>query len=58
MTKPTDAEWLLAACGDIAMENLPVDAVLAAHMVANSAEDFFWAIQATIMLRDLMDEKR
>jgi hypothetical protein len=55
MSDPTDSEWLLAACGDIAMENLSVDAVLAAHMVANSAEEFFWAIQAAIKLKEMVN---
>ena len=54
----SDSDYFLAACGDVAYEQLPVRAVEAAYEVSESAEDFFWAIQGAILLKGVCDDYR
>lgn len=50
-----DSQYYLAAAADIAMEGLDVSAVILAEEVSDSAEAFFWAIQAAIRLKELCE---
>ena len=51
----SEHEYFIAACSDIACEKLDVQAVAAAYEVAESAEDFFWAVQAAVKLKEICD---
>jgi hypothetical protein len=53
----TETDYWIAACSDIAYEDLPVDVVQAAHDVSETAEDFFYAVQASIQLKEVCDGK-
>lgn len=54
----SDSDYFLAACSDVAYEQLPVKTVEAAYEVSESAEDFFWAIQGAILLKGVCDAHR
>ena len=51
-----DADYYTAACLDAACEQLPLSAVSAACEVAEDAEQFFWAVQAAVRLKEVCDE--
>ena len=53
----SENDYWIAACSDIAYEELPVDVVQAAHDVSATAEDFFYAVQASIKLKEIHDGK-
>ena len=48
-----DTDYWIAACLDTAYEGLDVEAISAACMVSESAEEFFWAVQAAVMLKEV-----
>lgn len=50
-----DSDYWIAACSDIAYEGLDVDAISAACRVARNAEEFFWAVQAAVKLKEVID---
>ena len=53
----SETDYWIAACSDIAYEELPVDVVQAAHDVSATAEEFFYAVQASIQLKEIHDGK-
>jgi hypothetical protein len=53
--EPDDHDWYVAACADATVENLPLAALQAAYEVSTSPQEFFWAIWASIKLKDLMN---
>lgn len=53
-----DSDYYTAACLDTACEQLPLSAICAACEVAESAEEFFWAVQAAIRLKEIINANR
>ena len=51
----TSDDYYIAAIGDALVENLSIVAADAANQVANNGEEFFWAIQAAIQLKEISD---
>jgi len=51
----TSDDYYIAAIGDALVENLSIVAADAANQVANNGEEFFWAIQAAIQLKEVCD---
>ena len=54
----TESDYYTAACLDTAYEGLDVEAVSAACRVSENAEEFFWAVQAAVMLKEVIDANR
>ena len=54
----TESDYYTAACLDIAYERLDVEAVSAACRVSENAEEFFYAVQAAVMLKEICDANR
>jgi hypothetical protein len=54
---PSDDDYYIAAISDAVYENITIVAVDAAHRVAQNAEQFFWAVQASIRLKEIVDGK-
>lgn len=48
-----DMDYMKSACLDTAFEELDGKAVCCACSVAETAEQFFWAIQASIRLKEI-----
>lgn len=53
--KLSDDDYYIAAVCDAVAENLTLGAVDAAHSVASNAEQFFWAVQAAVRLKEIAD---
>lgn len=53
-----ESDYYIAACLDTAYEKLNVEAISAACSVASNAEEFFWAVQAGVILKEVCDEPR
>ena len=53
----TDDDYYIAAISDAVAENLTLVAVDAAYKVAENAEQFFWAVQASVWLKGVCDAK-
>jgi len=51
----TSDDYYIAAIADALVENLSIIAADAANQVANNGEEFFWAIQAAIQLKEVCD---
>ena len=51
-----DSDYYIAATLDAASEGLNLEAVIIACEVSDSAEDFFWAIQAGIRLKEILND--
>lgn len=51
-----DRDYYTTATLDAASEGLNVEAVVIACEVSGSAEDFFWAIQAGIRLKEILND--
>jgi hypothetical protein len=58
MTDPTDKDWCSAACADALVEGLTIGALQAAHDVARTPEEFFWAVQSSIRLNEIVKGDR
>ena len=58
MCSLTDDEYYRAAIADAVFENLTISAVQAAHDVSETAEQFFWAVQASVWLKGLCDAEK
>ena len=54
MTDPTDKDWCSAACADALVEGLTLQALQAAHDVARTPEEFYWAVQGRIALNEIV----
>ena len=54
----TESDYYTAACLDTAYEGLDVEAISAACRVSENAEEFFWAVQAAVMLKGVCDANR
>lgn len=52
---PLDVDWCSAACADALVENLTIVALQAAHDVAETPEEFFWAVVASITLMEVVN---
>ena len=50
-------DYTSAACADALVEGLTLYALQAAHDVARTPEEFFWAVQGAILLKEIMDAK-
>ena len=48
-------DYTSAACADALAEGLTLYALQAAHDVAQTPQEFFWAIQGAILLKEVMD---
>ena len=48
-------DYTSAACADALVEGLTLYALQAAHDVADSPQEFFWAVQGAISLKEVMD---
>lgn len=57
MTAPADKDWCSAACADALVEGLTISALQAAHDVAVTPEEFFWAVQASVRLKTVLQEE-
>lgn len=57
MPDPLDIEWCVAACVDAIMEGLTLQALQSASDVAATPEEFFWAIQASIRLKEIVNAR-
>ena len=55
MTPTEPVDWCAAACADALVEGLTLHALQAAHEVAETPEEFFWAVQASIRLKEVCD---
>jgi hypothetical protein len=51
-----DKDYCSAACVDALVENLTLSALQAAHDVAQTPEEFYWAVQASIMLKEMAND--
>lgn len=54
MTTPTDKDWASAACVDALVEGLTLQALQAAHDVARTPKEFYWAVQVAIRLKEIV----
>ena len=50
-----DSDYWIASCLDTAYEGLSVEAISAACRVSENAEEFFWAVQAAVALKEICD---
>lgn len=50
-----DKDYCSAACVDALVENLTLSALQAAHDVSRTPEEFYWAVQASIMVKEIGD---
>ena len=53
-----DSDYYIAACLDTAYEKLDVETISAACSAARNAEEFFWAVQAGVRLKEVCDAYR
>jgi len=53
---PTDIDWCSAACADALVEDVTIQVLQAAHEVAETPEEFFWAVHASILLKEVCDD--
>ena len=53
MNPDAPVDWCAAACADALVEGLTLHALQAAHDVAETPEEFFWAVQASIRLKEV-----
>lgn len=56
-TDPTDIDWCAAACADALVEGLTLHALQAAHEVARTPQEFYWAVEAAIKLKEVCDDR-
>ena len=54
MMEPDCVDYAAAACADALVEGLTLSALQAAHEVSETPEQFFWAVQASIKLKELV----
>lgn len=52
---PEPIDWCAAACADALVEGLTLHALQCAHEVARTPEEFFWAVWASIRLKEITD---
>ena len=52
--EPTDIDWCAAACTDALFENITLAALQAAHDVAETPEQFWVAVHASILLKEIV----
>jgi len=52
---PTPHDYYASACADALAEDIQLVALQAAYDVAQTAEQFFWAVQASIRLKEVCD---
>lgn len=53
--EPLDIDWCAAACADALAENLTIVALQAAHEVAETPFEFWVAVHASVMLKEVMN---
>ena len=53
--EPDDKDWCSAACADALVENLTIVALQAAHDVAETPFEFWVAVHASVMLKEVID---
>lgn len=54
MADPTDKDWCSAACADALVEGLTLFALQAAHDVARTPQEFWYAVQGAIALNEIV----
>jgi hypothetical protein len=54
---PRDVDYASAACADALVEGLTLHALQCAHEVAETPEEFFWAVWASIKLQAIARKK-
>ena len=57
MNDPTQTDYCAAACADALVEGLTLHALQCAHEVAETPEEFFWAVWASIKLQTIVRDK-
>jgi hypothetical protein len=55
---PTDKDWTSAACVDALVEGLTLQALQAAHDVSATPQEFYWAVQMSIALNEIVKGDR
>ena len=56
MMEPDCVDYAAAACADALVEGLTISALQAAHDVSETPEQFFWAVQGAIKLKELVND--
>ena len=51
-----DVDWCSAACADALVGDVTIQVLQAAHEVAETPEEFFWAVHASILLKEVCDD--
>lgn len=51
--EPDAVDWCAAACADALVEGVTIGALQAAHDVAKTPQEFFWAVTALIWLKEI-----
>ncbi len=49
-----DIDWCAAACADALVADLSIESLQCAHEVAETPEQFFWAVSASIWLDEMV----
>ena len=57
MNDPSDKDWTSAACVDALVEGLTLQALQAAHDVATTPQEFYWAVSASIALKYVVEQR-
>jgi len=55
--RPDDIDWCAAACTDALVEGLTLQALQAAHDVAETPFEFWVAVHASIMLKEIVNAR-
>lgn len=53
-----DLDYYIAGFFDAAYENLPFETVLIAEEISENGEQFFWAVQAAVRLKEICNADR
>lgn len=52
-----DRDWCAAACADALIADLQISAIQSAHDVSETPEQFFWAVQASIRIKEIGQDR-
>ena len=53
--EPDDKDWASAACVDALLSGLSIETLQCAHDVANNPMQFFYAVEASIRVKDIQN---
>lgn len=54
--EPDDIDWCAAACADALVEGLTLQALQAAHDVAETPFEFWVAVSASVKLKEMLND--